>query len=540
MNKRINKTLAKIESKAKKNSWAAAYQLYEYYLDGKYLEKNYDLAQWYINLAIRHVHSNFIYIDELSLFDFRAFNDLTINFPNKNLIVLAGENGVGKSSILDGISHTLSWLVNRILYKGGKGKEIDRLDIREKSNKGYSSIVAKLNINDNTKINFELCELHIGNSVNKKSYLNDITKLGTLYKFAGENDSSFTLPIFAYYGVSRTLDITTKDINTIDDFNSLQNNNRFDAYLNSFSGKADIKSFLKWFKRLDDIEKHRATSVGNYSSDEELISKLAILAPNDLNARKLLESLKLKNKKNDDDDNQSWKIKKIKDTLNRVIGLFMDGYSDLSIEIEPVVRLTIKKDDLKLNILQLSQGEKSLLALLFDITRRMITLNPQLDDPLISPGIIVIDEIDLHLHPKWQRNIVFLLPEAFPYCQFIISTHSPQVISEIKHEQVIMLDKNSDGVIFGYTPEQSYGLTSNEILNELMSDENKQLIRTSLVEWEIGRIFELISNGEIQEAKDAILNLEIELNGDIPELVRAKTEIELCEWSLKNDTNKKE
>lgn len=538
MNKKINSTIMRLENKAKKNSWAAAYQLYEYYLDGKYVEKNYDLAQFYINLAVSHVNSDFIYIDQLSLVDFRALNDLTVNFPNKNLIVLVGENGAGKSSILDGISYTLSWLVNRILYKGGKGKEIDRLDIRENSDKGYSSIITKLNINYHTKINFELCEQHIGSFVNKKSYLNDITKLGLLYKYAGENESSFILPIFAFYGVSRTLEINAKDINATEDFNSFQNNNRFDAYLNSFSGKADIKSFLKWYKRLDDIEKHRATSADNFSSDEELINKLAILAPNDLNARKLLESLKQKNKKNDDSD--IWEIKKIKDALNRVVSEFMDGFTDLSIEIEPVVRLTIKKNDLKLNILQLSQGEKSLLALLFDITRRMMTLNPQHDDPLYSPGIIVIDEIDLHLHPKWQRNIASSLQKIFPYCQFIVSTHSPQVISEIRHEQVIMLDKNSEGVVFGYKPEQSYGLTSNEILNELMSNDNKQLIRSKSVADDIDYIFELISNGQMEDAKESILNLEKELNGDIPELISAKTEIELYEWNIENETNNKE
>lgn len=529
MNKKINSTIAKLERKANKNSWEAAYQLYEYYLDGKYVEQNYDLAQFYINLAAKHAESNFVYIEELILSDFRAFDELILNFSNKNLIVLAGENGVGKSSILDGLSYSLSWLVNRILYKGGKGKEIERLDIRENSEKGYSSVITKLNINRFTTINFELCELHLGSTANKKSHLNEVSKLGALYKFSGENSLLYTLPIFAYYGVSRTIDISTKDISVVDDFNTSQSNNRFEAYTNAFSGKADIKSFLKWFKRLDDIEKHRAVSPENFSTDDDLINKLAILAPSDLNARKLLESLKQKSQKKEV-DSHLWEIRKIKTVLNRTISIFMDGYTDLSIELDPIFRLTINKNEHKLNILQLSQGEKSLLALLLDIARRMIILNPQLDDPLNSPGVIIIDELDLHLHPQWQRSIVRHLNLVFPNCQFIVSTHSPQVISEVRHEQVIILDKSNDGSVYGYTPIQSYGLTSNEILNELMSNNEKQIIRTSEVEYSINEIFDFINDGEIERAKELISKLEIELNGDIPELLRAKMEIDIYGW----------
>ena len=67
MSKRINSTINKLEHKAQKNSWEAAYQLYEYYLDGKYVEQNYDKAQFYINLAADHVKSHFVYMEELTL-----------------------------------------------------------------------------------------------------------------------------------------------------------------------------------------------------------------------------------------------------------------------------------------------------------------------------------------------------------------------------------------------------------------------------------------------------------------------------------------
>ncbi len=129
-------------------------------------------------MQLKNIKSTYVYLEDISLLEFRALNELTLNFPEKNLTVLAGENGVGKSSVLDGLSYSLSWLVNRILYKGGKGKEIERLDIRDDSTRGYSSIIIKLAINRFAKANLELCELHVGSSANKKSHLNEISKLG--------------------------------------------------------------------------------------------------------------------------------------------------------------------------------------------------------------------------------------------------------------------------------------------------------------------------------------------------------------------------
>ncbi len=528
MNKRILSTISKLEHKAKKGSWEAAYQLYEYYLEGKYVDKNYETAIQFIDLAVEHIQSDFIGFEDVTLQDFRALDHLTLNLSERNLIVLAGENGAGKSSILDGLSYSLSWLVNRILYKGGKGREIDKLDIRDNSERGYSSILTRLSLNRLSKVRFELCELHLGSTANKRSYLNEVSKLGSLYKFAGEHRSSFTLPLFAQYGVLRTIDINSKDLNAIDEIVALSNN-RFEGYINAFSGKADIKAFIKWFKRLDDIEKHRAVSSDNLAQDDDLINKLAILAPGDMNARKLLESLMLKNKEKQE-DSEIWEIIKIKKTLNHVISEFMFGYSDLSIELDSGFSLIIKKENNKLNILQLSQGEKSLLALVLDIARRMIILNPHLDNPLDCPGVIIIDEIDLHLHPHWQRLVIKNINNIFPNCQFIVSTHSPQVISEVKHDEIIMLNKDELGSIIGSSPVQSYGLTSNEILNELMSNEERQLIRTEEVEYKIKYIYKLISEDNFSEAEEGISNLERELNGTIPELVRAKMEIELNGW----------
>ena len=107
--------------------------------------------------------------------------------------------------------------------------------------------------------------------------------------------------------------------------------------------------------------------------------------------------------------------------------------------------LLLDKNDMTLNARQLSDGERGLLALVFDLVRRLSLANPELDDPLQDgKAVVLIDELDLHLHPQWQRTVVEKLTKTFPNCQFIATTHSPFVIQSLEPGQLINLEsKNS-------------------------------------------------------------------------------------------------
>jgi len=102
----------------------------------------------------------------------------------------------------------------------------------------------------------------------------------------------------------------------------------------------------------------------------------------------------------------------------------------------------VDKSDIALNVLQLSQGEKSLMALVADISRRLVLLNPSLENPLNGAGIVLIDEVDLHLHPEWQQSILINLTKTFPSIQFVVSTHSPQVLSTVHHDSIRVLNNS--------------------------------------------------------------------------------------------------
>ncbi len=113
----------------------------------------------------------------------------------------------------------------------------------------------------------------------------------------------------------------------------------------------------------------------------------------------------------------------------------------------------------------LSEGQRAFIGLFADITRRLCLLRPDLGDKVIAEadGVVLIDEIDLHLHPAWQRRMVKGLSAAFPKLQFIVTTHSPQVLSEVEAARVLLL---KDGQLV--RPAQAWGFSSGEVLRKLM------------------------------------------------------------------------
>jgi predicted ATP-binding protein involved in virulence len=210
------------------------------------------------------------------------------------------------------------------------------------------------------------------------------------------------------------------------------------------------------------------------------------------------------------------------EALNHAVTSFLDWCTNLR-----VVRLSRKsnqttllldKDGVTLNINQLSEGERGLLALILDLVKRLLQANPDLEDPLKDgKAVVLIDELDLHLHPRWQRMVVKKLTDIFPSCQFIATTHSPQIIGEVDPGNIILLEKDRAP----YRPDQSLGMDSNWILRFLMETSE----RDRDTEKSLKEISQLIKNEEYDEAIDKIDRLSNQL-GEFPELVRLQTRID--------------
>jgi predicted ATP-binding protein involved in virulence len=177
--------------------------------------------------------------------------------------------------------------------------------------------------------------------------------------------------------------------------------------------------------------------------------------------------------------------------------------------------MVVQKGDTLLEVDQLSDGEKCLLAMAGDLGRRLALANPSPADPLSAAAVVLIDEIELHLHPGWQRMVVERLRQTFPNCQFILTTHSPQVLSQVPAESVILLDRFKRAEL----PAGTLGRDSNAILTEVMGVPERPQATAD----RIHEIAELIDREELPAAREALDTLAKQLGEQDSEVVRLRS-----------------
>ncbi|MFT4926892.1 MAG: putative ATP-binding protein involved in virulence [Phenylobacterium sp.] len=201
--------------------------------------------------------------------------------------------------------------------------------------------------------------------------------------------------------------------------------------------------------------------------------------------------------------------------VTQAIEQFIPEYRFLRVKRVPRPHMLIEKNGETYNLDQLSDGEKNLIALVGDIARRLAIGNPRSDNPLKGEGFILIDEIDLHLHPSWQRLVIPKLLEVFPGCQFFISTHSPQIISHVKPESIFLL-KQTEGCLDYVKAIESYGKNTDRILEDLLGVS----ARPAQEKEKLHQLFTLIQSGELAQAVELVNDLSA-LIGDDADLVKA-------------------
>lgn len=170
---------------------------------------------------------------------------------------------------------------------------------------------------------------------------------------------------------------------------------------------------------------------------------------------------------------QNVRLNSVRSAIERMI----KGYSNLRIELAPSRMLLTNEQGIDLQVDQLSGGYKAVLSVVADIAKRLSIANPESENPL-EEAVILIDELDLHLHPKWQKTIVDELKRTFPNCQFIISTHSPFIIQSLKAEELYDISEmkyadecgNYNGWSIDTIQEQKMGVETKTLrFNELMN-----------------------------------------------------------------------
>lgn len=403
-------------------------------------------------------------IKSINYVNYRGLQNGSIQFDPR-LTVLVGKNGSGKSSVLQAVSTVISWIIARIKSEKGIGSYIEDLSITNGTM--HSQIVAdfdafdKLSIPNKTK------------SGTNKRYtieLNGLRNYSAMLR-ADLEDTVFrcSVPVFAYYGVKRAvidipLRIREKEEHVLDTYNDC------------LKGAAKFRDFFMWFRSQEDLENELRLENGGREGTY---------------SREL-------------------------DTFRRAMRVFMPEYTRVRVRRKPL-RMVLEKDGEELNVAQLSDGEKIYLALIGDLCRKLVLANPSLEDPLQGGGIVLIDEVDLHLHPKWQGEVANNLMEVFPNVQFIITTHSPQVVNRVPTECLRVLNNGEVA-----NADYGYGLPTEVVLKDIMGVENEQ---PKEVEETISGFYVAIAEGDMVRAHHLLEDL-VATVPEHPEIPRLRKIVE--------------
>jgi predicted ATP-binding protein involved in virulence len=453
---------------------------------------------------------NAMKIKELRLINFRGFQDIDIKFPSSNLAVFIGINGAGKSSILDAVAIFLSRFISKIT----KSKEGMGLDLI------LTDDDIKLTDSDHA-----LSKIYKGQTFNSMYILDNIYGLWQISKhhslYLKENDNGYTelieheynskyffnllkngkiknLPTFIYYQTNRT--ILNTSLVFLKSKKKKFHFNQFFTYENAFTKNiTDLSDFISWFRLEEDIENEMKIKQKDFNAVNKNLEIVRRAITVFLNQFPACEFSELHIERRSQDKN----------------------FSFHSAEESSLV---IKKNGQDLKIEQLSAGEQIVLMMVSDIARRLAIANPSLPDPLQGQGIVLIDEIELHLHPQWQRQIIPCLLHTFPNIQFIVTTHSPQVLGNVEQEEVFILE---DFKIVEKTP-HTKGRDSNSVLYELLGVEE----RPKEYKDKLSQLYRLIDDTKFSEAKAILAKLTEKFGEHDTEIVRANMHLNLAEEDM--------
>lgn len=419
-------------------------------------------------------------IKHLDLSNYKGFKETSIDFDDGfNLIV--GENGSGKTSLLDALAVAAgSFLLG---VKGYDSRHIRDEDVRiEFSTQSENpvpipqypvSIAAKGSIFDDMALHgkWDLEWRREISGKGGKTTSKDARKLKDLAEKMVkkvQEDQRVNLPLIAYYGAGR-LWIPTKEMQANESVPvELRNPVRLEAYSFCIDPRIKFSEIFNWLAN----EKYIALEQGH--------------------------------------ENETFKT--AKDAMKRCVDNC--NYLDYSVKDKNLVVEYGGKGRLPFNLL--SDGQRSMLAVVADIAIKAAVLNPHHGEAILreTSGVVLLDEIDLHLHPKWQRQVVSNLKRIFPKIQFFASTHSPQVIGETHAEEIIVLRQNGSW----FKPDASFGLNSNEVLRDIMGADYV----SSAFSRKLAKLDLLLANAEFEDARNVLHALRLEFP-NVPEFDRVDT-----------------
>jgi predicted ATP-binding protein involved in virulence len=424
-------------------------------------------------------------ITQLIAENFRNFENLQLDFQG-NLCVILGVNGAGKSNVLELIGKHFYKIGSEICFADNQSstfivdKNISILNQDFNKSDFIKQIKSSASFTENifSKKNANLkCDFIV--SINNQS-----SNVDGIFRKIEKNTN---IPVLVFYSIERG------SINLEKKARSTKNRSHF-TYLSSLDASFSLyTSFVRWFEDEENYENQQRLDENiDYRNPKLELIRTSISSFFSQLANADFKQLKVKKKRNDNDFN----------------------FEESSISKS----LTILKNQEELNVEQLSAGEKNLLLLVVDITRRLAIANPSLENPLLGEGIVLIDEIDLHLHPQWQREVISALMSIFPNIQFIVTTHSPQVLSKIRKENIVILKDNQVSNL----NEPTFGRDHNSILAEVFGLSP----RPNEVQKQINQCYRLIDEENFDGANHLLQELKTMLGDNDYDVVSLKTQLD--------------
>lgn len=438
-------------------------------------------------------------LERLYVENFRGYEKREFLFK-ENFTVIAGDNGSGKTALLEALSVALGgWLYAFDGIEGTDKRNIYQQDKRFLISKINSAVLVQIptvvectGIVEGENITWRK-EISSRNGRTTHGGLFEIKEIAANYnrKIYANEDADITLPIVAYYSAARLWN------------EPIQRTSKFEKDKVRTSG---YKKSLLFSNSIKDTM--------------DYIDKIAFLAY-----------------KKDD----AIYMNQMKIILGAIEESFKSVAPKATVWYNTKVAELCVTDENGTDILysKLSDGYRCVISLVVDICRRMATLNPQLNgkDVLNVPGVVLIDEIDLHLHPIWQKNVVADLKRIFPEVQFIATTHSPFIIQSLNQGELLSLTENQE--YLEYQGESIEDIAENVmgVANPKFSSEQEKKIE--LAKEFYSNLDNATSDRDIQQIEDELNILTAKYSNDVAyyafleqKLLEKKVEME-----IKNETD---
>lgn len=434
-------------------------------------------------------------LDRLELVNYHKFDRYTVDF-DEHLTVLVGENGSGKSSILDAAAVALGAFF--LPFRGASGPKLTDADARLSQGEAGDSIAQEPQFPVELTANGIVGDAGVEDEV---SWTRALRAVEDSSPYAGSEDlyaaarscservqagdRELILPLLAYYGTGRLWSDASSHPST-----RRRSFSRVDGYRGALDAKVDADQLIDWFYKMTAQDVQRAQGI--VKQDESPLYAAVRSAVTQC-------------------------FQAISGSERAIVSYDFD-LNDLSVEY-----VDASGDVCRLPLRRMSDGYRTTLGMFADIAYRMALLNPSLGQHVLdTPGVILIDEVDLHLHPLWQARILGDLRTVFPNVQFIVSTHAPVVVSSVRARHVRML---TDGNAAKIPSNEVYGGDVGRIMVSVMNAPE----RPAEIKARFREFYRVLDNGDLEGAKGLLNALSHDLGEEDTGLVGAQTALALEE-----------